>query len=477
VSIARLGEAIENPSVTQIMAAYPDKEAFDLAVQQGKIKPTTEAGVVANIYNRIVNAALARKAQSELTVFQENTGAVPQPQMGLAAAQQMQGQPQPQGQGLAQIPVPEQMFEPQGMAGGGIVAFQGAGFVSDRRLLAMMNGQERAEYQRTGKIPERLQQIVQPISSEPYAGADATFTKPAASMPIDMSFNNAAFAPEAPRGRSNLPSTAQTAAQQATVQQAGAQPAAVAQPETDEQRFLKNWEMQQRILGQDPTRERLKALFEKQEREAEEGSRKDQAMRLIEAGLGIAGGTSPYFAANLAGATPALKGYGEDLRARRKEATERAKGMAELEGMTRKEKAEVLGRTMAESREEKKTKEERDFRERLVRLQESLKPEDYRNRILNILTDPRSTEAQKSAARAMLSTGTSGGRLTASQTANIRAKAINNAKDKLMMDPRYLKAKTPQDKEAVQKIIEREEFERLLPDQNEGDKDPLGLFG
>jgi len=212
-----------------------------------------------------------------------------------------------------------------------------------------------------------------------------------------MSFNNAAFAPEAPRGRSNLPSTAQTAAQQATVQQAGAQPAAVAQPETDEQRFLKNWEMQQRILGQDPTRERLKALFEKQEREAEEGSRKDQAMRLIEAGLGIAGGTSPYFAANLAGATPALKGYGEDLRARRKEATERAKGMAELEGMTRKEKAEVLGRTMAERREDKKTKEERDSRERLVRLQASLKRDAE-----DILLDPKSSAEDKARAREVL---------------------------------------------------------------------------
>ena len=34
-----------------------------------------------------------------------------------------QGMGQPQPQGIDQIPVPDQMFEPQGMAGGGIVAF------------------------------------------------------------------------------------------------------------------------------------------------------------------------------------------------------------------------------------------------------------------------------------------------------------------------------------------------------------------
>lgn len=438
------------------LALKYDKKTLGRMAQMGQVSPTL-AVMAGMMRDRIVQSEMTMPEQ---TVAEE---VLPQPQMGLAAAQQMQGQPQPQGQGIDSIPVPDQMFEPQGMAGGGIVAFQGGGLTFE--IMQRMTPQEKAEYRRTGKLPAHLQGLMEPSSEA------NKFARQGTGVPRSSAGLGSFIAPPeqaAPRPNPNaLPSTAQTAAQSA----------AVAQPETDEQRFLKNWEMQQRILGEDPTRERLKALFEKQEREAEEGSRKDQAMRLIEAGLGIAGGTSPYFAANLAGATPALKGYGEDLRARRKEATERAKGMAELEGMTRKEKAEVLGRTMAESREEKKTKEERDFRERLVRLQESLKPEDYRNRILNILTDPRSTEAQKSAAREMLSTGTSGGRLTASQTANIRAKAINNAKDKLMMDPRYLKAKTPQDKEAVQKIIEREEFERLLPDQNESDKDPLGLFG
>ena len=381
MSLARLGEVIENPSVTQIMAAYPTKKIFDEAVKQGKIKPTTEAGVVANIYNRIVNEALAQQAQTETTVFQDNTR--PAPQMGLAAAQQMQGQPA--GAGLDQIPVPEQMFnQPQGMAGGGIVAFQSAGFVADRRLLAMMNGQERAEYQMTGKIPERLQPRME--------GSDARFARQGTGVPMSSAglaaqgFTPPTAPSSLPSAASNLPSTAQTAAQQA----------AVPTPEpTIEDLVKQDLEMRNRILGVDPTRAKLKELYEKQEKSAEEDSRKDQAMRLIEAGLGISGGTSPYFAANLAGAAPAIKGYGEDVRARRKEATERAKGMAELEGMERKEKAEVLGQTMAQRREEKKTKEDREFREKLVRLEASLKPEDFNRYAARILE--KGTPAQKSA--------------------------------------------------------------------------------
>ena len=359
MSLARLGETIENPSVTQLMATYPTKELFDEAAQQGKIKPTTEAGVVSNIYNRIVNAALAQKAKTETTVFQDNTQSAPQ--MGLAAAQQMQGQPA--GAGLDQIPVPEQMFNaPQGMAGGGIVAFQSAGFVADRRLLAMMNGQERAEYQMTGKIPARLQNLMQPTASDASDASDARFARQGTGVPMSSAGLAAqGFTPPAapPRAASNLPSTSQMAAQQAAVQQ-GTTPLGL------EEEFNQDFAMIQRVLGEDPTRARLKALYEKQEKEAEANARTDNAMRLIEAGLLVGGGTSPYFATNLAGAAPAVRGAGEDVRARRKEATERAKGMAELEGMTRKEKADILTQTMARRREDKKIKEEREFKEKVA---------------------------------------------------------------------------------------------------------------
>jgi hypothetical protein len=111
MSIASIGETLENPSITQIMAAYPTKKIFDDAVKAGKIKPTREVGIVSNIFNRVVQSALSEQAQAQAqtTVLQDNT----QP-MGLAAAAQMPQQPR--GQGLNQVPVPQQMFERQGMA-------------------------------------------------------------------------------------------------------------------------------------------------------------------------------------------------------------------------------------------------------------------------------------------------------------------------------------------------------------------------
>jgi hypothetical protein len=55
------------------------------------------------------------------------------------------------------------------------------------------------------------------------------------------------------------------------------------------------------------------------EEERRNRRREEQALRLMEAGLGIAGGTSESFAANLKGALPAIQGYGTDLATQRKE--------------------------------------------------------------------------------------------------------------------------------------------------------------
>jgi hypothetical protein len=60
-------------------------------------------------------------------------------------------------------------------------------------------------------------------------------------------------------------------------------------------------------------------------------------MRLIEAGLGIASGTSPYFAANLKGAMPAIQGYAGDIAEQRKRrsalsAADRAERLKLFEG-------------------------------------------------------------------------------------------------------------------------------------------------
>jgi hypothetical protein len=283
-------------------------------------------------------------------------------------------------------------------------------------------------------------------------------------------FTPPAAPPAPPRGASNLPSTAQTAAQQAAVQQATT-------PLGLEQEFAQDYAIIQRVLGEDPTRAKLKELYEKQEKAAESDAKKDQALRLIEAGLLVAGGTSPYAGANYALAAPAVRGAGEDVRTRRKEATERVKSLAELEGMTRKEKADILTQTMARRREDKKTQEDREFKKELVRLQAKLKPEDFDARAARILES--GTQAQKDAVREVygLKGRGSSGQLTENQLANLRAKAVRNAADKALLDQRYQRAKTPQERASILKIIEREEFEKLVPDSNKSGEDPLNLFG
>lgn len=75
------------------------------------------------------------------------------------------------------------------------------------------------------------------------------------------------------------------------------------------------------------------------EQKAQAGADKEQAkwMRLLEAGLGIMGGTSPYAAVNIGqGATGAVKGYAQDVAGMRKEQADANKELA-LIGMKQAE--------------------------------------------------------------------------------------------------------------------------------------------
>jgi len=424
---------------------YGDKKVIGRMAAMGMVEPTT-AVLAGMMLDRIVANAI----EPPETTVTEDVFAPPQAGLGAIAPQGM-GQPQmaqaPQ-QGLDQIPVPEQMFsQPQGAAAGGIVAFQ-AGGIPVERLLRMMNLQERAEYQRTGKLPQRLQNMIEPEAQD---SETARFARQGTGVPMSSAGLAAqGFTPPAPpRGASNLPSTAQTAAQQAAVQQATT-------PLGLEQQFAQDYETIQRVLGEDPTRAKLKELYEKQEKAAESDAKKDQAMRLIEAGLGIASGTSPYFAANLAGALPGLKGYGEDVRARRKEATERAKGMAELEGMTRKEKADILTQTMTRRREEKKTQEDREFRKELVRLEASLKPEDFNRYAARILE--RGTPAQKAAIEKLIARN----RGLETFTYEDAAKLVD---DRIAKNPLLIKQVQDREKAAGRPIPDEDTVRRRLIDQ------------
>jgi hypothetical protein len=216
-----------------------DKPTLARLAQSGQLSPTL-AVMAGMMRDRIVQSEM--KPPTPPTVAEEVMQPMGQ-RMGLAAAaqapQQTQMPPQmpPQGQGLDQVPVPPQMFERQGMASGGIVAFQAGG----------------------GTPP--------PSFANMYSGLTPDLEALAAARKAYM--------------------------------------------------------------GDFPT---------ESEEERRNRRREEQALRLMEAGLGIAGGTSESFAANLKGALPAIQGYGTDLATQRKEdlarlAAERAEKGKVFEGV------------------------------------------------------------------------------------------------------------------------------------------------
>jgi hypothetical protein len=339
-------------SVGDIIAKYGDKQAILMAVQKGEIKDSTKAVMAGMAIDRIAANAI----KPPTSTVAEDTFPTPQPV------------PQT-GAGLDQIPVPEQMFSaPQGMAGGGIVAFQSAGFVQDRRLLSMMNGQERSEYQVTGKIPERLQRFLQSTST-PVATFSERAAQPAGistaggmtdpifgmgeqpAAPTQAQINESIIA-QAQRGEGPNVHRPAAPADVAVVPPDGpviprptgletkAVPV-VKKPEGDKKPLsifdeaknaadkLNAYKTQFGISGEDPDaamRDKLKELQEGTKAERREAA----YMAMIMAGLGIAGGTSPYFAANLKEAIPALKEYGVAKRDIKKAEMEYTKMETEL---------------------------------------------------------------------------------------------------------------------------------------------------
>jgi hypothetical protein len=203
-----------------------DKPTLARLAQSGQLSPTL-AVMAGMMRDRVVQSEM--KPPSPPTVAEEVMQPMGQ-RMGLGAIApvvnlkllnkppQMPQQPQPQGQGLDQVPVPPQMFERQGMASGGIVAFQAGG----------------------GTPPPSFANMYSGLTPDLEALAEA----------------------------------------------------------------------RRAYMGDFPT---------ESEEERRNRRREEQALRLMEAGLGIAGGTSESFAANLKGALPAIRGYGTDLATQRKE--------------------------------------------------------------------------------------------------------------------------------------------------------------
>jgi hypothetical protein len=129
-----------------------------------------------------------------------------------------------------------------------------------------------------------------------------------------------------------------------------------------------------------PPEEPLYSKYEKMlmdEREAAKGAREEaKYARMLEAGLGILGGTSQYAFENIGkGAAPALRGYGEDIRGLRAEERGRVKELLGIEGMRQ---------------EAKRAAEDQALKKEMIRIQEiaARKPSSVAELAALYRTDP-----------------------------------------------------------------------------------------
>ena len=334
-----------------------DKPTLARMAQMGQMSPTI-AVMAGMMRDRIVQSEM--KPPAPPTVAQE----VMQPmgaRMGLGAIAP-QGQPQqPQAQGIDQIPVPDQMFEPQGMAGGGIVAFSNGGRGVDRRILDSLTLRELQEYNRTGKLPGRFEITADPsvagMTVDPIFGAatdmptfSGMFEQQGGLMTPSTAEDVIAQAqrgegpnvsrPAAPADVAVVPPGGPVIPRPTGIAEAAPAKSVVRKPEEkkplsifDEAKNaadkLKAYKTQFGVGGEDPDaamREKLKQL----QAGSKEERREAAYMAMIMAGLGIAGGTSPYFAVNLKEAIPALKEYGVAKRDIKKAEMEYTKMETEL---------------------------------------------------------------------------------------------------------------------------------------------------
>jgi hypothetical protein len=229
--------------------------------------------------------------------------------------------------GIGQLPVNPGMFQEQSMAGGGIVAFEGGGGVNYEDPLMRLSG---LSEEGMGADQARV------VSDQARVASDQARKK--------LEEDRARYqflkinAPEsAARMLADNPLLEPGAVKKAVENKAVVEAKPVA-PAGNVTTKVENKSDDKPVMNP------LEDLFTRQEklieseREASKAAREEAKwMRLAEAGLGIASGDSPFALANLKGAMPALRGYGEDVAGLRKEERQRTKDLMEIQ----KERADV----------------------------------------------------------------------------------------------------------------------------------------
>jgi len=303
----------------------------------------------------------------------------------ILAAPQMQSR-QMADMGVAQLPIREDMYDERRMAGGGIVAFrnnedqpvdenmpttdetnpylrrsQGV-YEAGRQLF---NPRNYNPFAKAGDLYQAYQQNI----GQPFAGAINRFVNEPVGQQADR-FRQASEARQNIGKRmAGVPTTSEEARRLAPAEKIVGNEQAL----YDAERLAKESGrtsmptvgQQGQVIAPDDGSKKQKVaaaganvasqeagtsaideyakILKQQGEDATKARQEAKYMRLLEAGLGIMGGTSPYALTNVGqGATAAAKGYAEDIKGLRAEERERAKTLGAL-GMEK----EKLGITKA----------------------------------------------------------------------------------------------------------------------------------
>ena len=285
----------------------------------------------------------------------------------------------PRDMGVAALPVRDGMYDEQSFAAGGIVAFQNNPNQPVNEYMPRVGESENEYLQRVKAISEigsefftprnynplakagDLYNLYQEKIGQPFAAGVRKFVSEPLGEQADRFRRASAARENIGKKAAGIPTTSEEVKRMApadkivgneqalfdaerlakeskmksapTLDSTGNIVAAKGAPKT-KQEAASQANLVAQETGTSPTSAYEKILLEQGE-DAKKARQEAKYMRLLEAGLGIMGGTSPYALTNIgAGAIGAAKGYAEDVKGMRAEERERAKLLATM-GMER----------------------------------------------------------------------------------------------------------------------------------------------
>jgi len=461
-----------------------------------------------SIVRSSIKAPQQTVAEEVMQPANQNMGLAAAQQMPQQAPQQMpQQMPPQQGPGLDQVPIPANMFDERRMASGGIVAFQAGGQASLQDVLRMMSRQELQDYQRTGRLPEQYRMMLAGAEAAPtFTGSlrDATqadtgaqfgarpltgsqiiaqkadaagniYARPAPPMTTDVSGMPGTFAPyedvvsqlgqgvpepvdpfSATQGRTSIrggqtdpgfvPQDRTPSAVKKTEETKKAEEKPpVGKKEEGPKTYDAYLRDVQNMMGKSTVGADMRKDIDKDKNARKEAKEQAGWMRLVEAGLGIMGGESPYALVNIGkGATNALKGYADDLREQKKLDREDRKILLDLDRAERAEQRDNY-KLAAELREKALDRMSAEERTR-ISAEASRYAADVQERVGKMAYSP--------------------GGLKSTTEATIRNNALSATEGKKLMDPQYREAQKRKDTVGMMRReneIFQEELRKLTP--------------